>query len=78
MLKKNKSLTKTKEKQVVTICDDINGQVVINGKVLVQDKDFFLKEGVLELSDETYKKLKDKNTTSYSFYYSRKMIKRLK
>lgn len=76
-MKKKKSLAK-KTNKLGIIKDEIKGEVVINNKPLIQDKDFFVTECGISLTKETEQKLTEDTTTSYSMSYSRSIVRKLK
>ncbi len=75
---KNLIVKPVKKTEVVTVKDDIDGEVMVNGKSLIKDKDYFLSDEGVKLSDATKTLLNDKNTKSYGVVYSRTVIRKLK
>lgn len=76
----NKSLvTKpVKKTELTTVKDDVDGEVVVNGKPLTKDKDYTLDSEGIKLSEATKTLLNDKNTKSYGMVYTRTVIKEIK
>jgi hypothetical protein len=75
IIKKIKSVESVLSKD--SIKPKIMGAVTINDEELEENKDFFLTDDGITLSKEAEKKLKDKNTTSYSFIYSRRIVRQI-
>jgi hypothetical protein len=75
--KPNKNLTLKKSKVVVEK-DELDGDVIVNGKQLTLNKDYFLTKEGIKLSKETEILLEDKNTKNYGFFFTRSVIKKIK
>ena len=65
-------------KKLVTVKNELKGKVTINDKELVEGEDFIVNNEGICLSKERQQELDSKNTKSYSFYFSREIVKKLK